>query len=196
MNRIVLGILLCSLVLISKVYAGGAVTGRQKAQKAAAQRQAVVQQAVVQKTLIERQKQMAVEQGVEQVIEVPKPVDEFEVAEVVDFDQVWKSLESSSQAWPLIIDQEVKVMIVQKFIDQFHRKGAVIQKPPQYYVNLIDGMSQQNPSMLSQPFEQVFQVVAVIEYDFDTGKDKDVLARKVFPDEKSFEANKKRLGLR
>jgi hypothetical protein len=45
--------------------------------------------------------------------------------------------------------------------------------------------------MLQRPFGELIQIVAIVDYDFDNGMNKDDLARKVLG-EAGFEANRKR----
>ncbi|HLF18950.1 MAG TPA: hypothetical protein VI749_08705 [Candidatus Omnitrophota bacterium] len=116
------------------------------------------------------------------------------VAEVVNITDVWQQMEANSHAWPLMIDMEPKIITVQHTIDKLRTEGISIQKPPTHYVQLIDSMAFQNPSLLDQPFEDILKVVAIIEYDFNNGQDKDALARQILKDDKAFWDNKKRLG--
>lgn len=117
------------------------------------------------------------------------------IKEVVSVSDLWKSLDKSSKAWPLMIDKKAKGVTVSHYIQQLAQQGAKVSKEPIHYVKMIDDLSKQNPSMLLQPFIDVLRIVAIIEYDFDNGIDKDALARRIFPDEESFLSNKKRLGL-
>ena len=116
------------------------------------------------------------------------------VKEVVPVSDLWISLDKSSKAWPLIIDKKAKGVTVSHYIQKLAADKGVIRKDPLYYAQMIDDMSKQNPSMLLQPFIDVLRIMAIIEYDYDNGLDKDALARRIFPDEKSFQANKQRLG--
>ena len=113
--------------------------------------------------------------------------------DIVDIAQVWKKLERNSKAWALLIDDRDKVMTVYEFIERFRKKGVKINKQPTHYAQMVDEMSIQNPQMLLNSFMDVLQLMAVMEYDFDAGVDKDLLARKMLGSD-SYEANKKRLG--
>lgn len=121
-----------------------------------------------------------------------EPVFEPYVEEVVDMKTVWRDLEITSQAWPMIVDLDSKEVIVAKFMEDFRQQGVVFKKPPRHYVQMIDSMSFENPEMLKSPFDRVLQTVAIIEYDFNNGTDPDALARHVLG-EKGYKANKKRL---
>ena len=115
------------------------------------------------------------------------------IKDVVPITELWKSLDKSAKAWPLIIDKKAKGATVSHYIDELAKEGKISQDPG-HYVEIIDGMYRSNPQMLLEPFKEVLRIVSIIEYDYDNGVDKDVLARKVFPDEHSYVANKKRLG--
>ena len=118
-----------------------------------------------------------------------------EIKDVVDAKDLLASFEASSQAWPLIIDEEAKSMVVSAYIDQYRSQGATINKSSLYYASLIDAMSQQSPEMLNQPLRQVLKILAVIEYDFNDGQDKDAMALKVLGNPEAVMQNRKRLGL-
>ena len=125
-----------------------------------------------------------------------QPVADAQVKQIVDISQVWSALEKSSQAWTLMIDQEAKMATVNRFIDLFHKNGVSIKKSSEVYVVLIDSMAQDNPQMLKRPFDQILQVAAIIEYDFNNGQDKDMMALKVLGSSDAVQANKKRLGIK
>ncbi len=121
-------------------------------------------------------------------------VSSSEVAEVADINDVWAKLDETSRAWALLIDNRAKEMTVQEYIQRFRDEEKVsIKKPAMSYVMMIDDMASQNPEMLQRPFKELMQMVAIMEYDFDNGKDADLLARKVLG-ENFYQANKRRLG--
>lgn len=117
------------------------------------------------------------------------------VKDVVSVSELWKSLDKSSKAWPLIIDKKAKGVTISHYIQKLSEDGAKIRKDPMLYADMIDSMSKENRSMLLQPMIDLVRIMAIIEYDYDNGIDKDALARRIFPDEASFQNNKKRLGL-
>jgi hypothetical protein len=114
-----------------------------------------------------------------------------EVKDVVDLSEVWKKLDTKSTVWTLLIDDQDKVLTVSEYIDRFHQQGVKINEPPAHYVEMIDQIVTQNPDMLNRPFGELVQIVAIVDYDFDNGMNKDDLARKVLGQE-GFEENKKR----
>ena len=111
----------------------------------------------------------------------------------VDESDFWQMLDRSSQAWQKIVDADDKVYVVSHFIEKYRQQGIKIRKSPENYAALIDDMARNGPEFLANPFERVLQVVAIIEYDFDNGQNKDELARKILG-EQGYLANKKRLG--
>ncbi len=117
------------------------------------------------------------------------------VKDVVSVSDLWASLDKSSKAWPLLIDKKAKAVTISHYMQKLAGEGGKIQKDPMHYAQMIDDMSKQNPSMLLQPLMDLVRIMAIIEYDFDNGLDKNALAHQIFTDEKSFQANKKRLGL-
>jgi hypothetical protein len=114
-----------------------------------------------------------------------------EVKDVVDLSEVWKKLDTKSTVWTLLIDDQAKLLTVSEYIGRFQQEGVKINEPPMHYVQMIDQLTQQNPQMLQQPFGELIQILAIIDYDFDNGMDKDALVRKVLG-EAGYEANKKR----
>ena len=203
------GILVGGLLIFQKpAHAGGAVAkrrqvGQQVAQQRAMQQRAV-QQAVMQRRLaagagpelqMHGEANAIMPEGeVTQDILVPAPVDESQVQDVVDIEDLWKTFETTSENWPLILDPQAKVLTVDRWIHQYQEKGITISKPPLFYSQIIDGISQQNPSLLNQPFDKLLQFMAIVEYDFDNGTDRDQLAKK-FLGEQAWKSNRHRLGL-
>jgi hypothetical protein len=115
------------------------------------------------------------------------------VKDVVGVSALWKSLDATAKAWTLVIDKKAKGVTIKHYIDELAKEGAAIRKDPLYYAQVIDDMARENPRMLDQPFKDILRIVAIIDYDYDNGTDKDALARRIFPDERAFQANKKRV---
>jgi hypothetical protein len=113
--------------------------------------------------------------------------------EVKNIHDIWDDMMTSSDVWALMMDRAPKEQTVRKYIDFFRQQNVMIRKSPTYYVDLIDQMSEQNPDMLQRPFEDVFRFLAIMEYDFDNGRDPDALAKQVLGDQ-FYLWNKQRLG--
>lgn len=116
-----------------------------------------------------------------------------ESSEVVDLAEVWKKLDKKSTIWKAIADDQAKVLTVSEYLDRYHNEGVKINQPPLHYAQMIDQMTKDSPAMLEMPFGELLKIMAIVDYDFDNGMDKDGLARKVLGDE-GFEVNKKRFG--
>lgn len=169
--------------------AAQAVQQQRKMQEAAMQ-QAIVQQQIEQQAIA--QQQIAIQQHIAiQTQPRPSPTGEEYVVSMKD---VLKSLETSSKAWTLMIDRDPKIFVIMQYMDYFKENRVKIKKSADYYVDLIDAMAAQDPAMLKNPFKNVFQLVAILEYDFDNGQDKDKMVINLLGRD-GFLQNKKRLGL-
>ena len=113
--------------------------------------------------------------------------------DVVDLSEVWKKLDKKSTVWKLLDDDQSKLLTVSEFIGRYQKEGVKINQPAAHYVELIDQMLQQNPQMLERPFGELLQILAIIDYDFDNGMDKDSLAKQVLG-EAGYQENKKRIS--
>ena len=105
-------------------------------------------------------------------------------------------MDQSSELWLNLKDAQVKTLIVSHYVDLYQQFGVKINKTIPYYINLIDSMAQNNPRMLTHPFDQVLRVMAILEYDYDSGENKDALAASILTDHQAFLKNKQRLGLK
>ncbi|OGX27927.1 MAG: hypothetical protein A2787_00555 [Omnitrophica WOR_2 bacterium RIFCSPHIGHO2_01_FULL_48_9] len=183
MNRLSLSLVLWLVLFVPQWgWAGGAVA-RPKQIKAQRQQMQEKQQIMYQQQMQQQERAKAAAR---------EPVDESEVQEVVDLPRLLATFETSSEAWPLIIDNEAKETVVAHYIAEFQKQGIAIQNPPALYVNAIDTMSGGDTAMLKQPFPNILRVVAIVEYDFNNGQDKDKMALQILG-EKSFKTNKERL---
>ena len=115
------------------------------------------------------------------------------IQQVVDSTRLYQKLDNNAQAWTLLIENQDKVMVVNEYIERFRRENVKIAQPPVFYAKMIDDITLQNPVLLNRPFKDVIQLLAVMEYDFDMGMDRDMLAYKVLG-EAMYKDNKKRLG--
>ena len=107
--------------------------------------------------------------------------------------QLITSLKTSSVVWPKIPGDNNKALSVSYFISEFKKKGVTIKKPTARYTSIITGMTSQNPGLLKMPLDRLLQTTAIVEYDFDNGQDKDLMAKKLLG-EAGYLRNKKRLS--
>ncbi|HOW36546.1 MAG TPA: hypothetical protein PL155_09060 [Candidatus Omnitrophota bacterium] len=113
----------------------------------------------------------------------------------IEFDDLMTLLRVSSEIWEQVVDQEVKVMIVAKYVELYRQNRIVITKPSAYYVMRIDQLAQENPTLLNNPFDKVLLIAAVMDYDFNNGTNKDSLAYQVLGPQ-LYQQNKQRLGMK
>ena len=171
------------LILVAQVAHSSAVVNAKKDRM----RQMQVQQQKMQHDAIQNQSLQNSQFNVPEKVE-PK------VEEVVVMQSIWKELEFSSEVWTLMIDNEPKVITVENYIKLYAKKGIVIRRDPQVYVDMIDEMAINNKNILKNPFFEVLRFAAIVEYDFDNGVDRDVLAKQLLG-EQVYRSNRQRLGL-
>lgn len=116
-------------------------------------------------------------------------------SEHVPVETIWQKLDHSSELWRQVVKPADKNKIVIHYVNAYRNQGISITREPSRYSALIDDMVQSNPSLLSNPFPDVLRVVAIMEYDYNNGQDRDMLARQVLG-EKGYIANKTRLNSR
>jgi len=101
-----------------------------------------------------------------------------DLREIQGLESVLADLHQNLSAWPKL-SREEKYDAIHTVIDAFRKPNhIVIEKPPSFYIEKIDEAAA-NPQLSQLPIEKVMMILAVMEYDFDTGKDKDALAREV-----------------
>ncbi len=115
------------------------------------------------------------------------------VQDVVDASTLYAKLSISSKAWTLLIDDQAKVMTVNEFVERYRKENVKISKSPAGYAQMIDDIASSNPQLLLKPFNEILQLVAIMEYDFDNGLDKDMMARRLLGED-FYQKNRKRLG--
>ncbi|MCA9407297.1 MAG: hypothetical protein H6755_01915 [Candidatus Omnitrophica bacterium] len=166
---------------------------QQKTYQAAAQARAVGEQQVLQQQIYNKAIERKIQEERFQQAKVLTNQIYDETEEIVGLKKIWEELEITSEVWPQIIDREPKRLSIQRQIDLYKEQGINIYKSADHYIGMIDSLSINNPSLLKNPFEKVVMLVAVLEYDFDNGQDRDSLARQILGG-KLYEENKRRLG--
>ncbi len=122
-------------------------------------------------------------------------IEQSQPEDVVTLSDIWQVFEKTSESWSLIMDRQAKVATVEKFINDYKKEGVILRKSPDEYVDIIDSMTQSNQAILTNSFKGVLKFVAIVEYDFDNGQNKDELARKILG-EKFYNENRKRLRMK
>lgn len=178
LSSIIITTFLIVTTLSSNAFAGGAAARRRKPPQQA-QQQGPAQKMQQEKELHEQLLAQQEQKGAPD--------------EVMDFDALWEELAVSSEIWMRIVDRQIKALIVETYIDWYREQGIEIKKSQVDYMLLIDTMALQNPGLFERPFQDVLMFVAVMEYDFDNGTNKDQLAQKVLGPQ-IYEINRRRLG--
>src|SRR5262249_24543794 len=140
----------------------------------------------IQQRAMQEQGQMVLATG-------PNPAMQEQAQEIVDLAQVWNRLDKNSKAWTLLIDNDAKVRTVSEYIERYRARGVKISKPPAHYAKMLDDMTRQDPQALLQPFGQILQMMAIMEYDLDNGMDREMMAQRLLGPQ-GYISNKKRLG--
>jgi len=174
-----------------QVFAGGAVAKRKQG---GARKQQMMQQQQQQMMQQQQMRQMAAQKAYQERLEeaAQNPAD---VKDVVDLESLLTALDDNSHPWQLIIDYEAKAEVVRQYIGLYQRNGAVISKDPVNYVPMIDDMFSSSPVMMERPFANIVRMLAVIEYDFENGQNKDYLALEVLGSREAVMQNRQRLGM-
>ena len=163
--------------------------------------QAAYQQALRQRQSVQQSAPSVPSQGLvsgtqnPQQISFDENVDPSQVQDVTTIAQIWKAMEQSSEVWSLMVETQAKALTVARQIDLYKQENNItIAKDPMHYAQMIDEISSQNPELLKKPFKDVLRFVAILEYDFDNGQDKNTMAINLLG-EKMYLENRKRLGL-
>ena len=123
-----------------------------------------------------------------------REVDDLKAHEIVDIYQVWEQLEITSEIWALIMDYTPKEVTVARYIRLYAEGGIYIRKSSNHYLKLVDSMARESPDLLKSPFREVLRFIAIMEYDFDNGQDRDKLALQALG-RKLYYDNRIRLGV-
>ncbi|MBM3252793.1 MAG: hypothetical protein FJZ16_00880 [Candidatus Omnitrophica bacterium] len=84
---------------------------------------------------------------------------------------------SSVWVW-MHLDEQDKVKLINGLKQTFKEKGnAIIQKPTEFYVKEIDILIARDEESKNHRLGIIFKTIAVMEYDFDEGIDKEETAK-------------------
>ena len=133
--------------------------------------------------------------AIRDAIQTPQAVNRNGQAQTMSMSDIWVTLNTSSEIWPQVEDIHARAACVAYYIEYYRRHRVIMLKPPMHYTQMMDGLSSQNPGFLQYPFKDVFRILAIIEYDYNNGMDKDELAQRVLGNGEAFHANRRRLGL-
>lgn len=109
-----------------------------------------------------------------------------------EFNQRMNQLLLSTTPWPSL-DRNMKLRAVETVANFYGvRENAAVTKSADFYVQKVDQSLAENGNLANLPFPDLFKILAVMEYDFYNGQNKDDLAKEVLG-ERLYESNKKRL---
>ena len=133
--------------------------------------------------------------AIRDAIQTPQAVNRNGQVQAMNMSDIWATLNTSSAIWSQVEDIHARAACVAYYIEYYRRHRVIMLKPPMHYTQMMDGLSSQNPGFLQYPFKDVFRILAIIEYDYNNGMDKDELAQRVLGNGEAFHANRRRLGL-
>lgn len=85
---------------------------------------------------------------------------------------------SSTWVW-VHLDRDTKLTLIEGLKQMFKEKSnVIICKPTQFYVDAINEMIEADSEAQYYKLGVIFKTIAIMEYDFDEGVDKDETARK------------------
>ncbi|HNX69522.1 MAG TPA: hypothetical protein PLL75_06225 [Candidatus Omnitrophota bacterium] len=109
----------------------------------------------------------------------------------IAFPDMMNQLSRNMSLWPKL-GQEEKKQAVSAIIGLYkNRENAAILNTPEFYVTKINESLRGNPVAASMDIMTMVRVLAVMEYDFYNGQDKEELAKKLLG-EKGYQENKMR----
>ena len=108
------------------------------------------------------------------------------------FPMVMRQLSQSLEGWGQV-ERGDQVAAVNAVMETYRKRSNIaILNSPEFYVQKISETLAGNPSMAKMPLYRIILILAVMEYDFYNGQNKDELAKQTLG-ERLYEANKKRL---
>ena len=113
------------------------------------------------------------------------------IVESADFQSKMDKLNESAESWKTLRRSE-KLAAISLVIELFkQRENTAILESKDFYLQRVDDNLTADRSMAQLPFPIVIKAIAVMEYDFYNGQDKEALAREVLGEE-LYERNKTR----
>lgn len=84
-----------------------------------------------------------------------------------------------SSVWVYMnMDRETRIAFIDSFIQMYKKEGVIINQSAEYYVDELDELIASGPEFQNYKLKIIFTTIAVMDYDFDEGIDKDETARK------------------
>ncbi|HOW59986.1 MAG TPA: hypothetical protein PLO78_09720 [Candidatus Omnitrophota bacterium] len=110
------------------------------------------------------------------------------------FPDMMNQLSQNMSLWPRM-NQDEKKLAVSAVIGLYKtRENSAILNTPEFYVGKIDDTLKSDPSVSNLSIMAMLRILAIMEYDYYNGQDKDTLARQILG-EKGFTENQRRRQL-
>jgi len=85
---------------------------------------------------------------------------------------------SSMWLW-MHVDKKKKIEMINTLKSMLkERSNIIVTQPAEFYIERIDDMAENDEQVKNFTFGAVFKAIAIIEYDYDEGIDKDKTAKK------------------
>ena len=96
-----------------------------------------------------------------------------------EYNEMMSQLSENLSTWRELHpdDQRLAVTAIIQLLDQ--QGAGKISNPPAYYAERINQASVESPEVLEMSLDRVVIIFAVMDYDFETGQDKEELAMEV-----------------
>lgn len=109
-----------------------------------------------------------------------------------EYAQMMTALSKDMTSWGTLHASD-KRLAINAVIELYEQQGkGVIRRPAEFYVQRMDEALAANAPMVNFPLDRALLFLAVMEYDFDNGKDPDMVAKEFLSPE-MYEANRLRL---
>lgn len=109
----------------------------------------------------------------------------------IPFPQMMGMLSQNMTIWNLLPPDSKKRAVEASILVYRNRDNAAILNPAEGYVTRIDDSIKNNPQLQGLDLMQLLKILAVMEYDFYNGQNKDALAKEILG-EKMYQSIKMR----
>ena len=97
----------------------------------------------------------------------------------MDFPKMMNALSESLTIWPSLSQDNKKKSVEAAMLLFRDRQNSAIMRPADFYVAQIDQGLNTNPQLKKADILSILKMMAVMEYDFYNGQNKDALAKEV-----------------
>ncbi len=97
----------------------------------------------------------------------------------IQFPQMMNALSENLKIWPSLSQENKKKAVEAAMMLFRERQNSAIMRPADFYVTQIDQGLSTNAQLQNADILSIVKMMAVMEYDFYNGQDKDALAKEV-----------------